>query len=118
MVLGLPLATFTAIHVVISLVGIGTGIVVVAGMLKANPLPAWTAVFLATTVLTSVTGFLFPFEKILPSHIVGALSLLVLAAALLGLYAYHLAGRGAGSTSSRRWWRSTSTSLCLWYRRS
>jgi hypothetical protein len=93
MVLGMSLATFTVLHVAISLVGIVAGIVVVAGMLSAKPLPGWTAVFLGTTVLTSVTGFLFPFEKLLPSHIVGIISLVVLALALLGLYRYRLAGR-------------------------
>jgi hypothetical protein len=93
MVLGMSLATFTLLHVVISLVGIVTGFVVVAGMLTANRLPRWTAVFLATTVLTSLTGFLFPFEKLLPSHIVGIISLIVLAVALVGLYGFRLAGR-------------------------
>ena len=61
MVLGMSLATFTALHVVISLIAIATGLVVAAGMLAGNRLPGWTAVFLVTTVLTSVTGFLFPF---------------------------------------------------------
>ena len=92
MVLGMSLATFTLLHVVISLVGIATGFVVVYGMLNANRRPAWTAIFLATTVLTSVTGFLFPFEKLLPSHIFGIISLPLLAVAILGLYAFRLAG--------------------------
>jgi hypothetical protein len=61
MVLGMSLATFTALHVVISLIAIATGLVVAAGMLAGNRLPGWTAVFLVTTVLTTVTGFLFPF---------------------------------------------------------
>jgi hypothetical protein len=92
MVLGMSLATFTLLHVVISLVGIATGFVVVYGLLNANGLSTWTAIFLATTVLTSVTGFFFPFEKLLPSHIVGVISLVVLAPTLLALYAFHLAG--------------------------
>ena len=75
MVLGMSLATFTLLHVVISLIGIATGFVVVYGMLNASRLATWTAVFLATTVLTSVTGFLFPFEQLLPSHIFGIISL-------------------------------------------
>lgn len=91
--LGMSLAVYTAIHVVISLIGIATGLVVVVGMCRSQRLPPWTAVFLATTVLTSVTGFGFPFEKLMPSHIVGVLSLIVLALAILGLYRYHLAGR-------------------------
>ena len=93
MVLGMSLQTFTVLHVIFSLVGIGTGFVVVYGMLKASRLPVWTAVFLVTTVLTSVTGFFFPFEKLLPSHIVGIISLVVLTPTILGLYAFHLEGR-------------------------
>lgn len=93
MVLGMSLATFTLLHVVISLVGIATGFVVVAGMLRANRLATWTAVFLASTVLTSVTGFMFPFERLLPSHVFGLISLVVLALALLGVYAFNLTGR-------------------------
>ena len=92
MILGMSIATFTLVHVVISLVGIFTGLVVVFGMLGSKKLDGWTALFLATTVLTSVTGFFFPFGKILPSHIVGIISLVVLAIAILALYALHLAG--------------------------
>jgi hypothetical protein len=92
MILGMSLSTFTFVHVVISLVGIVTGIIVLFGMLGARRLPALTAVFLATTVLTSATGFLFPFTHLLPSHVVGIISLVVLAAALFALYGNHLAG--------------------------
>jgi hypothetical protein len=93
MVLGMSLATFTLVHVVISLIGIFTGLVVLAGMLRSQRLPGWTAVFLVTTILTSVTGFFFPFEKLLPSHIFGIISLVVLAAALFALYVARLSGR-------------------------
>ena len=96
MVLGMSLATFTALHVVISVIAIATGLVVAAGMLAGNRLPGWTAVFLVTTVLTSVTGFLFPFTQVLPSHIVGAISLVVLALALLALCGKELAGSWRG----------------------
>ena len=92
MILGMSISTFTLVHVVISLVGIFAGLVVVFGMLGSNKLEGWTAIFLATTVLTSVTGFFFPFDKILPSHIVGIISLVVLAIAILALHALHLAG--------------------------
>ena len=78
MILGMSLATFTALHVVISLVGIAAGLIVVAGMLSASRLPGWTALFLVTTVLTSVTGFFFPAAQVLPSHIFGVVSLVVL----------------------------------------
>jgi hypothetical protein len=92
MTLGLSLSAFTTLHVVISLIGIGSGFVVLYGMLGAQKLEGWTALFLATTILTSATGFMFPFYGLLPSHIVGAISLLVLAIALLSLYAYRLTG--------------------------
>ena len=92
MILGMSLATFTLVHVVLSLVGIFAGLVVVFGMFSSKSLDGWTALLLATTVLTSVTGFFFPFDKILPSHIVGIISLVLLAIAILALYALHLAG--------------------------
>jgi hypothetical protein len=92
MILGMSTSTFTAVHVVLSLIAIGAGIVVLAGMLRARRPAGWTAFFLATTVLTSVTGFFFPVDHLLPSHIVGIISLVVLAIALLALYGYRLAG--------------------------
>jgi hypothetical protein len=61
-------------------------------MLQSRRLEGWTAIFLATTVLTDVTGYFFPREHILPSHIVGALSLVLLAFAIAALYAYRLRG--------------------------
>ena len=92
MILGMSLSTFTLVHMVLSLVGILAGLVVLVGMLRSQRLSGWTALFLATTVLTSVTGFFFPFERLLPSHIVGIISLVVLAATLWALYVRHLAG--------------------------
>jgi hypothetical protein len=92
MILGMSLSTFTTLHVIISLIGIVAGLVVLLGMLGGRKLDSWTAIFLATTVLTSATGFLFPFNKLLPSHVVGIVSLVVLAIALLALYGLHLAG--------------------------
>ena len=92
MMLGMSLSTFTTLHVIISLIGIVTGLVALLGMLGGKHLGGWTALFLATTVLTSVTGFLFPFTKLLPSHVVGIISLAVLAAALLALYVFRLDG--------------------------
>jgi hypothetical protein len=90
MILGMTTSTFTLVHVLISLVGIASGFIVVYGLLTGRRLDGWTATFLATTILTSVTGFLFPVEHILPSHIVGVISLVVLAAALLARYARHM----------------------------
>jgi hypothetical protein len=92
MILGMSTSTFTLVHVVISLIGIAAGLVVLFGMIDSKKLPGWTALFLATTVLTSVTGFFFPRDHILPSHIVGIISLVLLGLAIVGLYVYHLAG--------------------------
>src|SRR4051794_37808209 len=86
------LLALTLIHTLISLVGIFTGLIVVAGMLSSRRLERWTTWFLATTIATSVSGYLFPFEHLLPSHIVGALSLVVLAVSLIALYQRRLAG--------------------------
>jgi hypothetical protein len=93
MVLGMSLANFTLLHVVISLVGIGAGLLVLYGLITSRRFSGWTAIFLATTILTSVTGFLFPFERVLPSHIFGVISLVLLAIAVVALYGYRLAGR-------------------------
>src|SRR6266545_4409178 len=92
MIWGLTTSTFTTVHVVLSLVGIGSGLVVLFGLLAGKRLHPWTALFLATTVATSVTGFGFPFDHLLPSHKVGIISLVVLAVAILARYAFHLAG--------------------------
>jgi hypothetical protein len=85
--------TFTIIHVVISLIGIASGFVVMYGLLAGKRLNGWTALFLASTVATSLTGFGFPFDHLLPSHKVGIISLFVLALAILARYVLHLAGR-------------------------
>ncbi len=86
------LSAFTLFHVVLSLVGIGAGLVVVYGLLASKRLDGWTAIFLTTTVATSATGFLFPFHGFLPSHAVGIVSLMVLPVAILARYRYRLAG--------------------------
>jgi hypothetical protein len=92
MILGMSLSTFTLVHVFLSLVGIGSGLIVVYGLLNGKRLDGWTAIFLTTTVATSLTGFLFPIEHLLPSHKVGAISLVVLSVAILARYVFHLAG--------------------------
>ncbi len=74
MVLGMSIATFTIIHVLISLIGIGTGLIVLFGLLNGKLLSPWNGIFLLFTVLTSVTGFLYPFEKVTPGIILGVLS--------------------------------------------
>lgn len=92
MIFGLTTSTYTLVHVVLSLVGIGSGFVVLFGLLAGKRLDGWTPLFLSSTVATSVTGFGFPFDHLLPSHKVGILSLLVLAFATLARYALRLAG--------------------------
>jgi len=92
MILGMSVPTFTLLHVVISLIGIFAGLIVLFGMFKANLLNNWTALFLVTTVLTSVTGFFFHSVSFGPPHVLGILSLVVLAVAIPALYVYRLAG--------------------------
>ena len=91
MIIGMSTSAFTLFHVVISLIGIVTGIIVAVAMLGSRTTNGWTAIFLATTALTSITGFLFHRDQVLPAHIVGALSLLVLIIAIAALYGYRLA---------------------------
>ena len=86
------LAAFTLFHVAISLVGIVSGFVVLAGFLNARRPEGWTKIFLATTAATSITGFFFPVQHFMPSHALGIISLLVLPAAMFALYNRHLAG--------------------------
>lgn len=92
MILGMSLATFTMVHVVISLIGIVAGIIVMFGLFGSNRMPGLTAIFLLFTILTSATGFLFPFEGFKPSYVVGALSLVLLAIACVALYGIKLSG--------------------------
>lgn len=92
MILGLTTSTYTLVHVLISLVGIGSGLVVLYGLLNGKRYDGWTALYLTTTVATSATGFGFPFHELLPSHVVGGISLLVLAVAILARYGLQLAG--------------------------
>jgi hypothetical protein len=80
------------LHVVLSLIGMAAGLVVLLGMIGGNALAGWTALFLVTTVLTSVTGFFLPHDHLLPSDVVGIVSLVVLALAILARYGCRLAG--------------------------
>jgi hypothetical protein len=92
MIIGLSLPAFTQLHVIISLIGIVTGFIAILGLCAGRMLGAWTALFLLTTVLTSVTGFMFHFASFGPPEIVGVISLIALAIALSALYLYKLAG--------------------------
>jgi hypothetical protein len=86
------LRAYTAVHVVISLIALAAGLAVAAGLLKGKQFERWTPAFFVFTVLTSLTGFGFPFDHVLPSHLVGALSLVILAIAIYALYGARLAG--------------------------
>jgi len=92
MVLGMPLSTFTLIHVVISLIGILTGFVVIFGMFRSKRMNGMTAIFLLMTTLTSVTGFCFPNEHITPGIKIVIISMVVLVICVLARYAGHLRG--------------------------
>lgn len=87
------LLTLTLVHVALSLVGIATGFVEIAGLLSGTRRERWTKVFLASTIATSASGFLFPFERFLPSHAFGLISLVLLGVALAARYRQHLHGR-------------------------
>jgi hypothetical protein len=95
--MSLGLTIFTFVHVLISSIGIVAGLVVAYGLLTAKRLDRWTAVFLWTTLLTSVTGFMFPVHKLMPSHVLGIISIVVLALAFPARYTFNLSGG----------WRST-----------
>jgi hypothetical protein len=92
MTLGLSLQAVTILHVVISLVGIVSGLVVLVGLFKSQSQPGMTALFLLSTILTNATGFLFPFEKLLPSHVIAIISLVLLAIACFALYGMKASG--------------------------
>ncbi len=83
---------YTILHTLISFVAIFTGLIVLFGMLAGERLDGWTKWFLITTVLTSVTGFFFPFHGFTPAHGVGIMSLLLLAVAIFARYPRQLAG--------------------------
>jgi hypothetical protein len=96
------------VHVVLSLIGIVSGLVVFYGLLTSNPFGGWTAVFLGTTVLTSVTGFLLPPFEFDPARAIGLTSLVLLAVAITALYAFHL-------TRSWRWVYVVTAIMALYF---
>jgi len=89
------MTTLVLVHVIISLIAIVAGVIVMFGLLGSRPMPGLTAIFLIFTILTSATGFVIPpliTEKVLPSQIIGGLSLVLLAIACIALYAMQLKG--------------------------
>ena len=111
MILGLSLSTFVLVHTVISIIAIVAGFIVMFGMLKSTGPGGLTGLFLLLTILTSATGFLIPplvSDKLLPSHIIGALSLVLLLIACIALYATKLSG-------SWRWIYAVTALLALYF---
>ena len=108
MVLGMSLSAFTLFHVLLSLAGIGSGSIVVFGLIGGRRLNGWTAIFLVTTALTSLTGVLFPVEHLMPSHVLGFLSLAALSLAIAARYAFEFAG-------AWRWIYVVSSALALYF---
>ena len=108
MILGMTTATYTSLHVVVSLLGISSGLVVLYGLLAAKRFNGWTALFLITTALASVSGFGFPFTHLLPSHKLGILSLIVLAVAIPARYSFHMVG-------AWRWIYALTAMLALYF---
>lgn len=92
MILGLSMSSFTLMHVVLSMAGIGTGFIVMFGLLAGKRLDGWTMIFILTTMATCVTGFLFPFERLFPSHVLGLSSLLVVVVVIWARYWFQLEG--------------------------
>lgn len=97
MILGLSTELYTRIHVLISLIAIVAGMLVLLGMLTKRRFPILTATFLATTALTSLTGFLFPNKTITPGIVIGVLSIILLILASAALYVGHLNGAWRGT---------------------
>jgi hypothetical protein len=109
MVLGVfSLSAYTTLHVIISLIAIAAGLVVLFGWLAGKRLDGWAFVFLLFTILTSLTGFGFPFERVTPGIVVGAMSLVVLLLAVLALYLFRLAG-------AWRWIYVITAMVALWF---
>ena len=86
------LNALTILHVVLSLIGIGSGVVAIYGLLKAKTPGRWTQTFLATTAATTLTGFLFPFHGVTPAQVLGVLSLVALVVASVSIYRHHSQG--------------------------
>ena len=92
MILGMSIATFTILHVIICLIGLIAGLVVVFGMFSSKRMTGWTALFLVSTILISVTGFMFPIHGFTPALGTGVVSMVILIAAVAGLYFFKLGG--------------------------
>lgn len=87
------LLLFTRLHVMVSLIGIGTGLFMGFGMIRGRRWPVMTGTFVATTALTTLSGFLFPFQGVTPAIVIGVFSLIALGIAIVARYGKHMAGR-------------------------
>ncbi len=114
---GLPIDLLLTVHVAISLVAIAAGLLAMGALAAGRWRAGLQTVFLLTTLLTSVTGFLFPFTGVTPAFLFGVLSLVALAVAGIALArrSTSRAARGSPTRPARRL-RSTSTSSCWWFR--
>lgn len=97
MILGMSTQVFTFLHVILSLAGIGAGLVAILGLVGNKLSPGMTRFFLITTALTSITGFLFPFQGVTPGIVLGILSMIVLLLAVIALYGGKLSGVWRGT---------------------
>jgi hypothetical protein len=93
----LDITTLTLVHTVISIVAIAAGLVVVGGLIAGVRIDGWTGIFLVTTALTSITGFFFPFGRLIASHYIGIISLVILPVVLAARYWKHLRGAWRGA---------------------
>ena len=108
MIFGLSTSAFTTPHVVITLIAIATSFIVMFGMVSSKAMPGWTAICLLFTVLTSVTGFMFPINGFTAALGTGVISSLLLIVALVALYAKHLTG-------SWRWIYVVTAVAAFWF---
>src|SRR6266566_3045444 len=102
------LQIYTIIHTLISLIAIFTGVVVLFGLLAGNRVDGWTKWFLITAVLTTVTGFFFPFHGFTPAIGLGIISLPFLAITIFARCSKHLAG-------AWRWIYAIGAVICLYF---
>jgi hypothetical protein len=108
MILGMSTQAFTLFHVILSLAGIGSGLIAILALVGNRLLSGWTAFFLVTTALTSITGFLFPYHGVTPGIILGVLSMIVLLLAAVALYGGKLIGAWRGAYV-------VAAALALWF---
>jgi len=102
------LQIYTIVHTLISLIAIFTGVIVLFGMIAGKRLDGWTKWFLTTAVLTTVTGFFFPFHGFTPAIGLGIISLPFLAITIFGRYSRHLSG-------AWRWIYVIGAVICLYF---